>query len=449
MYVADTVAGLNSARSYPLCASALGCRDACEAHGAACRGYDHDPARNLCWLLDGLASCGAGSAGFKEGRELWTKTEGEACGELGDFSTTVGEVSITARADVDGFWVLTPGEVASIEVLGANLDWKTDRIMLIDCTGVCGVSGPTEASTGVARTLRQSNHWLAEHVFNDAPGMPVSSEESGEEEEVAIVWEKKEGQYCPGNNMDMSAHKDRCYSKCVANSPCVGVDCHCSGLLHGYDGADSNALCLPEAECRAVCEDLEDCYGIDMANDAPRCFLNGVTKGTLDDGSCEEYIVDQRLNVLTTYSFSYKQRIPEGRRLEGVDPESTSWDEILRFKGAAFSTGGQFKACFCDRDTLEDGAFCTTKEDYKVEIGSIHVSGVACLIGDTRFQRGTCVEQYHGGLRCYTGAAPILTTPELPTASGAAGAGGAASVSSLSSYCLYGPEEETRDSPLC
>jgi len=303
---------------------------------------------------------------------------------------------------------------------------------------------------GVTRTLKQSNHWLAEHVFKDAPGMPVSSEESGEEE-VAIVWEKKEGQYCPGNNMDMSAHKDRCYSKCVANSPCVGVDCHCSGLLHGYDGVDSHALCLPEAECKAVCEDLEDCYGIDMANDAPRCFLNGVTKGTLDDGSCEEYIVDQRLNVLTTYSFSYKQRIPEGRRLEGVDPESTSWDEILRFKGAAFSTGGQFKACFCDRDTLEDGAFCTTKEDYKVEIGSIHVSGVACLIEDTRFQRGTCVEQYHGGLRCYPDKAPKITVPSVkkPKPPQDDAKVDPPFDPSLSSFCLYAPEEETRDDPLC
>merc|ERR1711977_477420 len=61
--------------------------------------------------------------------------------------------------------------------------------------------------------------------------------------------------------------------------------------------------------------------------------------------------------------------------------------------------GAQYKVCFCDRDTLAAGRFCKKASDYKIDIGTLHFSGVSCLIADSKFQRGTCVEQYHGGLR--------------------------------------------------
>merc|ERR1719409_390698 len=122
-----------------------------------------------------------------------------------------------------------------------------------------------------------------------------------------------------------------------------------------------------------------------------------------------------------------------------------SWGEILRFKGLAFASGGKFKACFCDYETLAQGtaSACATAADYKVEIGTVHVSGVSCLIEEKKFQRGVCVEQFHGGLRCYPTRAdvPVLTPPEPdavatppPTAPDV-----------LSTWCFYGPEEQTRD----
>ena len=43
----------------------------------------------------------------------------------------------------------------------------------------------------------------------------------------------------------------------------------------------------------------------------------------------------------------------------------------------------------------------------EVEIGTVHVSGVSCLIEEPKFQRGVCVEQYHGGMRCYKTVAPV------------------------------------------
>merc|ERR1711865_1154982 len=99
---------------------------------------------------------------------------------------------------------------------------------------------------------------------------------------------------------------------------------------------------------------------------------------------------------------------------------------------------------------------CAKASDYKIEIGMIHVSGVSCLIEDAKFQRGTCVSQHWGGLRCYGSAdeVPYLTVPEDGMGMGGVNLGDAPNTaptddSYLSTWCLYGPEEETRDDPTC
>merc|ERR1712118_69977 len=76
-----------------------------------------------------------------------------------------------------------------------------------------------------------------------------------------------------------------------------------------------------------------------------------------------------------------------------------------------FKSGGTFKLCFCDSSLLADGV-CMTEKDYKIEVGTIHASGVSCLIADPKLQRVSCPPQAHGGLRCYEHMdAP---TPEAP-----------------------------------
>merc|ERR1719321_2414401 len=126
----------------------------------------------------------------------------------------------------------------------------------------------------------------------------------------------------------------------------------------------------------------------------------------------------------------------------------TSWDQILRFKGLAFASGGKFKACFCDKETLPLGSACSTAADYKVDIGTVHVSGVSCLIEEPKFQRGVCVSQFHGGMRCYKTVAPSLTVPP-PPAPGVMPTPPPTMPSVLSTFCFYGPEEVTRDDPNC
>jgi len=378
---------------------------------------------------------------------------------------------LARRADIGNDWVLTPGEVQSIEVTGTNLTWGRDRIMIVDCTGTCGVSQPAVALSAPDATQSSFNHWVAENFFVDPP----HDNEEGpyvapEQVDMGLAWNVRTNRYCPGNNMDVTqityaeVNRHQCYNKCVTNA-CEGDDdCHCEGLMGGYDGPASGALCLDEPACKAVCAGMSDCFGIDMHADRPRCFLNSVEKGEGDQGSCKDYVADDSLTNYDDYNFWYKQAAGQPkRRLGGVQPRQllaavdrgSSWGEILRFKGASFQSGGKFKACFCDHETLAGPeSVCAKASDYKIEIGMIHVSGVSCLIEDAKFQRGTCVSQHWGGLRCYGSAddVPMLTVPAgevfggplLPEQDDIE-----ADDAHMSTWCLYGPEEETRDDPAC
>lgn len=362
-------------------------------------------------------------------------------------------------------WVLTPGEHASIEVLGNNLSYARDRIMFVDCTGTCGVSSPAEAVTLPGSTQKVFNSWVARNTFVDPPhdndeGPYVAPPEASAD---TLLWHVRAERYCPGNNMDVTvitagdASRHQCYKKCVADAPCVGDDCFCGGLFAGYDGEDSAALCLDEETCKAVCQANEDCFGIDMHSELDRCFLNGVRPGALDEGSCASYLDTDQLAPYEKYNFWYKQpthaRMLTPRKLLPAVDSGNSWHEMLRFDGVTFSAGGKFKVCFCDYETLAgDNVVCAKTEHYKLEIGVVHVSGVSCLLEDSKFQRGTCVSQRHGGLRCYPGPHTDPTHPhmaeELPVPTDGAADEGPAGAET-STWCLYGPEEETRDDPRC
>merc|ERR1711937_1122455 len=50
---------------------------------------------------------------------------------------------------------------------------------------------------------------------------------------------------------------------------------------------------------------------------------------------------------------------PKRGLLPAID-QGKSWGQILRFKDITFQTGGKFKACFCDYETLAAGKYCKT-----------------------------------------------------------------------------------------
>lgn len=532
----------------PLCIDATGCRDACSVT-ANCTGFDFNPEKNFCWLYGSNNTC---ANTFVEGKESWAKVNGSTCQDTDDF-VVVGTLELTGRPYVGHDWVIQPHAKASLEVLGNDLDFHTDRIMVIDSTGTCGITGPSASvervddercddnedyrthyyyacsdwdgdcgddhliedcswyegivsadgsqcqvggqhifdeewgahffySKAFINELRANcgsschskmcddvgqwnfNHWVAKNNFIDDPVGERESEEAAEA--LDLTWVEKTGKYCSGNNMPPAAMgesaKHTCFTKCVKDAPCVGDDCFCDGLYAGFDKPDSAALCLDLAGCKAACTANDDCFGFDMNNDVPRCFLNFQYD---TPGGCPEQVQLGQLATIDTYSFWFKHphqndrrklERRDDRRLLAVVDTGYSWPQMLRFDGISFSTGGTFTACFCDskvnRANGHSVELCSKPEDYKVSVGTVHVSGVECLLQQSKFQRGTCVSHFHsGGLRCYPGEEPAYQYPSpvemaatiFPDAAADAAAG------HLSSYCLYGPEEETRDDPLC
>jgi hypothetical protein len=491
----------------PLCLSAPKCRDACMM-SPACKRFDFQPETNFCWLLgaEDVAACAAGELRYTETTESWMKLNGTACTNTTDDWREVGIMTLANRVSIGNDWVLTPSAgvgtdyvpVQSLEITGVNMSHSHDRVMFVECTGTCGVSSPAASvraliGEGTPRTptVEMFKNWVAVNQDFDAPHEPPTGAEGAGLGLATVTFNTVFGKYCPGNNLDISSPEmyemgiaqHQCYRKCVVNAPCdeASGECFCSGLFENFDDAESGALCMDQPMCEDACRSLPDCYGIDMHQDQPRCFLNSVNKGVDDELSCSEYDYAS----LTTYRYNLVVKSMERRarqlslaprRLAPGDLLST--DEVLRFRGLAFASGGKFKACFCDFDTLPFGtdSRCLSPSDYKVDIGMVHVSGVSCLIEEKKFQRGECVPQEYGGLRCYpsrdlvpvfthtivatappapvtpvtpdpatpvTPVTPVtpdpVTPPAPPPPTGAV----------LSTFCFYGPEEITRDDPAC
>jgi len=82
-------------------------------------------------------------------------------------------------------------------------------------------------------------------------------------------------------------------------------------------------------------------------------------------------------------------------------PDVGSSSSVLKFAPIRFPDGGTFKVCFCDTE-MHPGTFCNTTADYSLEVGTVHVSGVGCLLEDPKLRSGSfqCSEMSFGGLSC-------------------------------------------------
>jgi len=175
--------------------------------------------------------------------------------------------------------------------------------------------------------------------------------------------------------------------------------------------------CLEVDDCEYLCSQLDGCHSIDARRDGiARCFLNTY--------ECDSHVENNHLVPSEEYELRIKQLHENERRLgrslrsehvrhllAGADP-GISWDSILRFKDAHFTSGGEYKLCFCDSDLLTgDNEICDGPEDYTIEIGSIHSTGLQCLLNNPKMARGTCEKQEYGGLRCYDDDVPTVHIP--------------------------------------
>jgi hypothetical protein len=266
------------------------------------------------------------------------------------------------------------------------------------------------------------------------------------------------GKYCAGNLVPLAendlAVKHRCYEKCFMKT-CTGGGCFCSGFFPGYDPAESSALCLDVAQCTDLCAQTPGCTSIDMHKTKPRCFLN--------TGECTAVNL-QLLTPDPDYNVWYKvtdmntrRTTARGRSLQpaqvrellaGEDP-GISWDALLRFDAVRVPEGGEYKLCFCDPSLLAS-KICSGPEDYRIEVGSVYATGLECLLTNPRMQRGTCVKQMYGGLRCYDGAVPATPTPpEYIAVPDTTRSNLSPKAQLLLEFCQFAPEEDAMQFDFC
>merc|ERR1712072_1565048 len=135
------------------------------------------------------------------------------------------------------------------------------------------------------------------------------------------------------------------------------------GYYQGFDTAESAALCLPRVECEHLCTLLGDaCWGVDMHDQYPRCFLNG--PGCLDQAKDGALNPAEGFGYDTSYTLLQKSTGAPARKLqmahinwatsargELVMMPGVSTTYNLRFTDLTFSSSGTFKVCFCDSES--------------------------------------------------------------------------------------------------
>jgi hypothetical protein len=450
---------------FELCLSAPLCREACDAT-TGCVGYYMHSTLPRCFLSSGTAQHVSVDA------VSWTKTGTGACDSDADFLATtaaaealsnLGKMSITAKPAVGVDYVVTPGEKASIEVTGTDLDVMKDRVMVIDCYGTCGISAPAPSVSIPA--LKGYPEWMPVNALIDRPSVMMRFAP-----ELPVVppndykpFTKQASKYCPGNMLplpaDTLAAGHRCYPKCYgAETTCTAESCFCGGFIPGYDTPESSAVCLDQQQCEWLCAQTPGCHSIDMHKSKDRCFLN--------TEPCQEAIDAGLLHPSPDYDLLVKGMDDNTRRLQTVgrqlnaaqvrellaakDP-GISWESILRFRDVEFTAGGKFKLCFCDSALLgSEDAICDGPTDFKIEIGEIHATGLQCLLSNPKMARGVCTPQLYGGLRCYDDELPSVVVPtEYLGVPDPAGWTGSELTQSFITFCQYAPLEEVSEFSFC
>jgi hypothetical protein len=420
------------------CLSPPMCRSVCDELGSTCAGFGTKGADSCVLYEPGFVLAEAGKW------TSYTKEIGTACTDPDEFTTLVGKATVTARADVYVEYVVEPNVVTTLEIAGTNMlqekagmQWSSDRIMVVDCDGMCGYSAASKSvvlETGGGWNELAPYSWVSDapHVDLQNPETPTWEPKSWTAHAGAMGnYEVMEQSFCPKNlqistlpDMPMEGHMRSptihlCYNKCIAQD-CEGDDCFCEGAFTGYDSSSSNALCADEALCKHICDTYEECKSIDMGREGPRCFLN---TATCDDSDSNDATPDPNYDLLIKVIDQNGNRKLEStkpapsadeRSLLPALPSGYSHGKLLIFNSIKFTSGGTFKVCFCDASLLEDKAGCTGPADYGVEVGEVQASGISCLLTNSMFNRKTCVGMGPGALRCYSGTPPDTEPPMYP-----------------------------------
>jgi len=209
------------------------------------------------------------------------------------------------------------------------------------------------------------------------------------------------------------------------------------------------AICLPKYECEHLCMMLGDaCHSVTVHETLPRCFLNGPVCADQVDADDPRVVASVVAAIEAAEESSSSGKGGKGKNTAEYEPpslrplglnldyslyvkvgsgavpldpepamddefESIVWSsssrgnlvqgpgfstqEVLRFAPLTLPSAGTYKVCFCDSEV---SGKCSTAEDFSVEVGKVHVSGLSCLLSVPKLQTAQCFEQYFGGLRC-------------------------------------------------
>jgi hypothetical protein len=416
------------------------CMEACDLVGASCAAVSVHSSQPLC-----LIGKSSGATVLREEWDTLVSKPGTACTHASDFQTYAGLYSVTDRVDVDVDYVVEPEKATSIEVtsvpggLTSGL-LSTDRIMVIDNYGACGLSAAAKAVELPGNTTWGS--FYPRSLFFDAPAEDKEDPNKAVPGIQYLDYTTVPASYCAEENLDLHAYtiplsglmksaavhacSTKCAAECEEKDPAL---CYCEGYLSGFDTETSNAVCADVHLCEYICNNIEDCTSIDMHASLPRCFLNT---------GCATQKVSAEYGIRT--------KAPAARRAKDL---GYSHGQLLRFEPLTFSTGGTFKLCFCDSALLAAGATCGAAADFSVQVGTIHSSGVSCLLREPKLQKVDCVEQFHGGMRCY-GSQPVpsIDVYELAESTFAAQTP-APTPADITTYCLMIPQEVRAADTAC
>jgi hypothetical protein len=442
--------------SGPLCLDATACRALCD-ETTGCSGYAMAKGKSRCFLSTGDA------AEYTPDYDLFTKKTASPCSTVADFlvvkgsqtwmkeaevKKNVGEIFVTQKADLGVDFVVTPDEVVSIEVTGEDLSYAGDRIMVIDCYGSCGLAKPSDYAV--------IGEPVPANAFLDRPALATAPSDLVVPTSTYLPYTTVSKKYCAENLKampDTNQAGHRCFKKCFEDAPCESASCFCDGYIPGYDTEDSDSICLERQQCEWLCELTPGCHSVDMHKTLNRCFLN------TESCDVEEAIPtpDYDLLIKTPVDTNTRRLLETGRKLTqsqvrqllaAKDP-GISWEKVLRYRDVKITSAGKYKLCFCDSDLL-GGGLCRTPADYSIEIGTVHATGLQCLLSNPRMTRGTCLPQYFGGLRCYDEKVPDIAVPTqylgIPDPSGQTWD---SLTTMMMGFCQYAPAEDAAVFPFC
>jgi hypothetical protein len=395
----------------------------------------------------------------EELKVVWPVASSE-CNAAVKYSVTVGKLVVTSRTDLGLTYVLEPGGEQSIEITGSGLKPWADRMTFVNCQDTCGVSKPSslvgfpDGDYIGAFSSFEPVRDLSESPVDNCPYVNYTQNPFL----VDTQFEKVKARYCHNASVDLSmlspdksalVTRQSCETKCT--QPCDGKHCYCEGNIGLDEAFVESAVCLPKYECEHLCMMLGDaCHSVTAHETLPRCFLNGpacVDQVDADDPGVVASVISAIAAAAQQSSsgkkgkggaaaydppalrplglnLDYSLYVKVGSGAVPLDPkgamddefESILWSsssrgnlvqgsgfstqEVLRFAPLTLPSAGTYKVCFCDSEV---SGGCSTAEDFSVEVGKVHVSGLSCLLSVPKLQTAKCFEQYFGGMRCVSG----------------------------------------------